>query len=106
MQNPNTEPNPKETGSQEEIQHEETQQSKDNKLLSPKTSVLIQPRLRAHMTGLRCSDYSKGKILTTLIKLNRGLAEGTIARAVIGVDEAFCYSSVIALSVLSLSACS
>jgi integrase len=31
------------------------------------------------MTGLRCSDYCKGKILTTLIKLeNRGLAEGTL----------------------------
>ena len=36
-------------------------------------SVLIQPRLRAQNTGLRCSDYCKGKILTALIKLeNRG----------------------------------
>ncbi len=48
MQNPNTEPNPKETVSQEEIQQQETQQqNNDNKLLSPMTSILIQPRLRA-----------------------------------------------------------
>jgi hypothetical protein len=54
MQNPNTEPNPKETVNQEEVQQQETQQqNNDNKLLSPKASVLIQPRPRALSPGLQ-----------------------------------------------------
>ncbi|MBA7495024.1 hypothetical protein ES702_05603 [subsurface metagenome] len=51
----------------------------DKKLLSPKTSVLIHTRPRAHTTGLRRFNAVNGKIVITLIKLrNRGLAKGTL----------------------------
>jgi hypothetical protein len=80
----NTEPNPKETVSQEEIQQLETQQqNNDKKLLSPKASVLIQPRLRAPSTRLLYSQNInadvKGEIINTLLKLkNNGLEEQTV----------------------------
>ena len=46
---------------------------------APQASVLILTRLRAHATGLRCSDAVKGKIVTTLIKLhNKGLDRKTL----------------------------
>jgi hypothetical protein len=84
MQNPNTEPKPKETVSQEQIQQQETQQqNNDNKILSPKASVLIQPRPRAPSTRLLYSNNInadvKGKIINTLLKLkNNCLEEQTV----------------------------
>ena len=46
---------------------------------APQASVLILTRLRAHTTGLRCSESIKGKIVTTLIKLhNKGLDKKTL----------------------------
>ena len=59
-------------------QNQDQIQSQDKKLLSPKTSVLIQPRLRAPSTRLLYSSNInadvKGKIINTLLKLkNNGL---------------------------------
>jgi hypothetical protein len=59
-------------------QNNEQIPSQDKKLLSPKTSVLIQPRLRAPSTRLLYSSNInadvKGKIINTLLKLkNNGL---------------------------------
>jgi hypothetical protein len=47
------------------------------------------------MTGLRCSDYCKGKILTTLIKLeNRGLAEGTLRNLSFNLKHLAAYANI------------
>ena len=52
---------------------EEDKQTKPTELLSPKTSVLICTRLRAHSTRLLCSQNInadvEGRIVTTLLKL-------------------------------------
>ena len=47
-------------------------------LLSPKTGILNQTRLRPHNTSLQPSAI-EGKIINTLIRLkNSGLAEGSL----------------------------
>ena len=66
----------KENQTQETNQHKK--QSNTTKLPSPKTSVLIRARLRAHTTRLWVLEHI-GKIVSTLIKLkNKSLTEGTL----------------------------
>jgi integrase len=81
MENPNEKPSPKQTATTETNQETRIQDNKE--ILSPKTSVLIQPRLRAPSARLLYSNNInadvKGKIINTLLKLkNNGLEEQTV----------------------------